>query len=54
MKYAIRTADGKQIVKVNGLTLDYVASNQLNFDVMKDMVISDEQDSIKIVETSQI
>ena len=40
--YSIRTADGKQIVKVKGFTLNYVASNQLNFDVMKDMAISDE------------
>ena len=52
--YAIRTADGKQIVKVKGFTLNYVASNQLNFDVMKDMAISDEQHSIKIVGPSQI
>ena len=52
--YAIRTADGKQIVKIKGFTLNYVASNQLNFDVIKDMVISDEQHSIKIVGTSQI
>ena len=53
-KYAIRTADGKQIVKVKGFTLNYVASNQLNFDVMNDMAISDEQHSIKIVGTSKI
>ena len=52
--YAIRTADGKQIVKVKGFAFNYVASNQLNFDVMKDLAISDEQYSIKIVETSQI
>ena len=52
--YAIRTADGKQIVTVKGFTLNYVASNQLNFDVMKDMAISDEQHSVKIVGTSQI
>ena len=52
--YAIRTTDGKLIVKVKGFTLNYVASNQLNFDVMKDMAISDEQHSIKIVGTSQI
>ena len=52
--YAIRTADGKQIVKVKGFTLNYVASNQLNFDVMKDIAISDEQHFIKIVRTSQI
>ena len=31
-----------------------MASNQLNFDVMKDMAISYEQHSIKIVGTSQI
>ena len=53
-KYAIRTSDGKQIVKVNGFTLNYIASNQLNFDVMKDMAISDEQHYITIVKTSQI
>ena len=52
--YAIRTSDGKQIVKVKGFTLNYVAFNQLNFDVMNDMAISDEQHSIKIVGTSQI
>ena len=40
-KCAFRTADGKQIVKVKGFTLNYVASNQLNFDVMKDIAISD-------------
>ena len=53
-KYAIRTADGKQIVNVKGFTLNYVASNQLNSEVMKDMAISDEQHSIKIVGTYQI
>ena len=52
--YAIRTADGKQIVMVKGFTLDYVVSKQLNFDVMKYMAISDEQHYFKIVETSQI
>ena len=52
--YAIRTAEGKQIVNVKGFTLNYVASNTLNFDVMKDMTILDEQHSIKIVGTSQI
>ena len=50
---AICTADSKQIEKVKGFTLNYVASNQLNFDVMKDLAISDEQHSIKFVETSQ-
>ena len=52
--YAIRAADGKQIVKIKGFTLNYVASNQLTFDVMKDMAISDEQHSIKVVERPQI
>ena len=52
--YAFRTADGKPSVKIKGFTLNYVASNQLNFDVMKDMAISDERHSIKIVGTSQI
>ena len=53
-KDAIRTADGKHIVKVKCFTLNYVASNQLNFDVMKDMAISDEQHYIKVVERPQI
>ena len=48
------TQSVQQIVKVKGFTLNYVASNQLNIDVMKDMIISDEQHSIKIVGTSQI
>ena len=41
-------------VKVKGFTLNYVASNELNFDIISDMAISDEQHSIKIVGTSQI
>ena len=52
-KYAIRTVDGKQIVKVKGFTLNYAASKQMNFDVIKDIAISDAQHSIKIVGTSQ-
>ena len=52
--YAIGTADGKHILKVVGFTLNYIVFNQLNFDVMKDMAISDEQHSIKIFETYQI
>ena len=46
--FASRTADGKQIVKVKDFTLNYVVSNQLNFDVMNDMAISDEQHPIKL------
>ena len=42
------------MVNVKGFTLNYVASNQLNFDVMRDMAMSDERHYIKIVETSQI
>ena len=34
---------------VEGFTLNYVAYNQLNFDVMKDMAISDEQHYIKML-----
>ena len=33
--YAYRTGDGKQVVKVKGFTLNYVASHQLTFDVIK-------------------
>ena len=37
--YAYRTADGKQVVKIKGFTLNYVASKQLTFDVIKEMAV---------------
>ena len=35
--YAYRTGDDKQVVKVKGFTLNFVVSQQLTFDVMKEM-----------------
>ena len=52
--YAYRTADGKQVVKIKGFTLNYVASKQLTFDVMKEMAVSEEQNTLTIVERPQI
>ena len=52
--YAYRTADGKQVVKIKGFTLNYVASSQLTFDIMKDMAVSDGQQTVTVVETDKI
>ena len=52
--YAYRTADGKQVVKVKGFTLNHVASRQLTFDVMKDLAVAEQQRSITVVERPQI
>ena len=41
--YAYRTGDGKQVVKVKGFTFNFVASQQLTFDVMKEMAISEQE-----------
>ena len=41
--YAYRTGDGIQVVKVKGFTLN---SQQLTFDVMKYMAISDQEEHI--------
>ena len=52
--YAYRTADGKQVVKIKGFTLNYVASRQLTFDVMKKMAVAEQRHSITVVERPQI
>ena len=52
--YAYRTADGKQVVKIKGFTLNYVASQQLTFDVIKRMAVSTRQDTITVHERPQI
>ena len=52
--YAYRTADGKQVVKIKGFTLNYVASRQLTFDVMKQMAVAEQRHSITVVERPQI
>ena len=53
-KYAYRTGDGKQVVKVKGFTLNYVASQQLTFDVMKEMSISEQEEHIIVTESRKI
>ena len=44
--YAYRTGDDKHVVKVKGFTLNCVASQQLTFDVMKEMAISEQEEHI--------
>ena len=52
--YAYRTDDGKQVVKVKGFTLNFVASQQLTFDVMKEMAISEQEEHIIVTESRKI
>lgn len=52
--YAYRTADGKQVVKIKGFTLNYVAARQLSFDVMKTLAMSNEETQINVVERPKI
>ena len=51
--YADRIGDGKQVVKVKGFTLNFVASQQLTFDVMKEMAISEQEDHIIATESQK-
>ena len=51
--YAYRTGDGKQVVMVKWFTLNFVASEQLTFDVIKEMAISEQEEHI-IVTNSKI
>ena len=52
--YAYRTGDGKQLVKVKGFTLNLVASQQLTFDVMKEMAISEQEEHTIVTESRKI
>ena len=52
--YAYRTCDGKHVVKVKGFTLNFVASQQLAFDVMKEMAISEQEEHIIVTESRKI
>ena len=52
--YAYRTCDGKQVVKVKEFTLNFVASQQLIFDVMKEMAISEQEGHIIVTESRKI
>lgn len=52
--YAYRTVNGKQIVKIKGFTLNYVAARQLTFDVMKNLALSEETHTINVKERPKI
>ena len=52
--YAYRTGDGKQVVKVKGFALNFVDSQQLTFDVMKEMAISEQEEHIIVTESRKI
>ena len=52
--YAYCTGDGKKVVKVKGFTLNFVASQQLTFDVMKEMGISEQEEHIIVTESRKI
>ena len=49
-----RTGDGKQVVKDRGFTLNCVASQQLTFDVMNKMAISEQEEHIIVTESRKI
>ena len=51
MYYAYRTGNGKQMVMVKGFTLNCVASQQLTFDIMKGMAISEQDEQIIVTES---
>ena len=52
--HAYRTGDGKQVVKIKVFTLNFVASQWLIFDVMKEMVISEQEEHIIVTESRNI
>ena len=53
--YSYRTNTGQQICKVRGFTLNFANSQKINFDVMREMVVSKESvDSVDIVNPSKI
>ena len=52
--YAYRTGDGKQAVNVKGFTLNFVASQQLTLDVMKEMAILEQEEHIIVTESRKI
>ena len=49
--YAYCTGDGKQVVKVKVFPSNCVASQQLTFDVMKGMAISEQEEHIIVTES---
>ena len=52
--YAYRTGDGKHVVKVKGFTINCVAFQQLTFNVMKEMAISEQEEHIIVTELRKI
>ena len=52
--YAYRAGDGKQVITVKGFTLNFVASQPLTFDVMKEMAISEQKEHIIVTESRKV
>ena len=53
--YSYRTNTGKTVCKVRGFTLNYANSGKINFDIMRDMVVSKENvDPVDVVNPSKI
>lgn len=52
--YAYRTNGGKVVMKCKGFTLDKITSDQLTFDVMKEMVTTEEDLEVVIEEAHKI
>ena len=51
---AYRTGDGILVVNVNAFTLNFVVSQQLTFDIMKEMAISEQGEHIIGTESRKI
>ena len=49
--YAYRTGDGVQVVKIKCFTLNFMASHQLTFDVMKEMEILEQEEHMIVTES---
>ena len=52
--YAYRTGDSIQVVKLKGFTFNFGVSQQLSFDVMKEMAISEQEEHIIVTESRKI
>ena len=52
--YAYRIGDGIQVVNFKGFTLNFVASQQLTFNVMKEMAISEQEKHIIVTDSRKI
>ena len=52
--YAYRTGDGIRVVKIKGFILNFVAFQQLTFDLIKEMAISEQEEHIIVTESRKI